>query len=110
MPRIELELNEIPPGRPLRLEHLETPIVIIRDGNRVVAYLDRCPHAYWPLSEGEIDGGVLHCLGHGWQFDIATGRCLNAPAYCLKPFSVTLSAESVLIEWEAGSMERGARS
>jgi nitrite reductase/ring-hydroxylating ferredoxin subunit len=100
MPRIEVSLNEVPFERPFRLEHLGTPIVIIRKGNSVAAYLDRCPHAQWPLSEGEIDGGVLHCSGHGWQFDLVTGRCLNAPAYRLKRFSVRFSGESVLVDWE----------
>jgi nitrite reductase/ring-hydroxylating ferredoxin subunit len=105
MPRIEFKLSEIPPEKPFRPQHLETPIVLIREGSRVMAYLDRCPHAHWPLSEGEIDGGVLHCLGHGWQFDVVTGRCLNAPAYRLKPFSVTLSGDSVLIEWEEADLK-----
>ena len=34
MPRIELKLNEIPFERPFRLEHLGTPIVLIRDGKQ----------------------------------------------------------------------------
>jgi len=105
MPRIELKLSEIPLERPFRFEHLGTPIALIRTGSNVAAYLDRCPHAQWPVSEGEIDNGILHCPGHGWQFDIVTGRCLNAPAYRLKPFSVTFSAESVLIEWEEADLK-----
>jgi nitrite reductase/ring-hydroxylating ferredoxin subunit len=105
MPRIEVKLNEIPAERPFRLEHLETPIVLIRDGDRVAAYLDRCPHAHWPLSAGEIDKGVLCCAGHGWQFDIVTGRCLNAPAYRLKPLGVTLSGDIVLVDWEEADLK-----
>jgi UDP-MurNAc hydroxylase len=26
-----------------------------------------------------IDGNVLTCQMHGWQFDLATGRCLTSP-------------------------------
>ena len=100
MPRIELKLNEIPSERPFRMDHVETPIVLIRHGNSVAAYLDRCPHAHWPLSEGEVENGILHCVGHGWQFDVVTGRCLNAPAYRLTSFSVTVSGDSVRIDWE----------
>jgi nitrite reductase/ring-hydroxylating ferredoxin subunit len=100
MPRIEHKLNEIPFDRPFRLEHLGTPIVLIRKGDSVAAYLDRCPHAHWPLSEGEIVNGTLHCAGHGWEFDVLTGRCINAPAYSLKGFSVTVSIGNVVIEWE----------
>jgi nitrite reductase/ring-hydroxylating ferredoxin subunit len=104
MPRIDVKLDKIPFEIPFRLEHLGTPIVLIRNGNSVAAYLDRCPHAHWPLSEGEISSGILHCAGHGWQFDVVTGRCLNAPVYGLKPFSVTLSGDSVVVEWEEADL------
>jgi nitrite reductase (NADH) small subunit len=105
MPRIDVKLNKIPPETLVRVEHMGTPIVLIRKGNNVAAYLDRCPHAHWPLSEGEINCGILQCAGHGWQFDVVTGRCLNSPAYHLKPFSVTLSGDSVLIEWDDSDLK-----
>jgi UDP-MurNAc hydroxylase len=38
-----------------------------------------CPHRRADLSIfGEVDGGILTCALHGWQFDLETGRCLTA--------------------------------
>jgi len=38
-----------------------------------------CPHRQADLSVfGEIEDGVLTCHLHGWQFALATGRCLTA--------------------------------
>jgi UDP-MurNAc hydroxylase len=38
-----------------------------------------CPHRRADLSIfGEVDGGILTCALHGWQFDLRTGRCLTA--------------------------------
>lgn len=38
-----------------------------------------CPHAGEDLSHGAvIRDGVLRCLGHNFDFDLATGECLNA--------------------------------
>jgi UDP-MurNAc hydroxylase len=38
-----------------------------------------CPHAGDDLSHGAIiRDGVLRCLGHNFDFDLATGECLNA--------------------------------
>ena len=99
MPYIDVELDGIPLDRPLRLEHAGIAIVVIRTRDGVTAFHDSCPHAHWPISEGEVTDGVLECPGHGWQFDVATGRCLNAPAYCLQPLSVARRAESIRIEW-----------
>ncbi len=39
----------------------------------------RCPHLQGDLSRfGRVCDGVLTCLVHGWQFDLATGRCLTS--------------------------------
>ena len=38
-----------------------------------------CPHAGEDLAIGSaISGGVIRCLGHNLEFDLATGACLNA--------------------------------
>lgn len=53
-------------------------IAIHADGNN---YLVRryCPHAGIDLLDaGEVlPGGILRCLGHHYEFDLETGRCLN---------------------------------
>ncbi len=39
----------------------------------------RCPHLKADLTRfGTVDDGVLTCAMHGWQFDLATGRCLTS--------------------------------
>jgi UDP-MurNAc hydroxylase len=42
--------------------------------------IDRyCPHAGEDLTEGAVtEGGVLRCLAHNFEFDLATGACRNA--------------------------------
>ena len=38
-----------------------------------------CPHAGGPLGEGVLQGNIVTCPWHGWQFDVVSGRhCLNA--------------------------------
>lgn len=48
------------------------------------AWLNRCPHARWPLDtfNGRFlftDDGALICAAHGALFDTASGRCLGGP-------------------------------
>jgi len=41
----------------------------------------RCPHLRGDLSRfGVTDGTTLTCTMHGWQYDLATGRCLTSEA------------------------------
>lgn len=78
-------------------------LVILRTESQISAYEDVCPHAFWPLSEGIVRDGVLECPGHGWEFSVSTGHCLNAPAYCLTPVSLHVSGEQIHLEWEVNA-------
>jgi nitrite reductase/ring-hydroxylating ferredoxin subunit len=100
MPHIEIKIDEIPPEMPVCLKHDRAAIVVIQTKDGVSAFHDRCPHAQWPISDGEITDGILVCPGHGWQFNVTTGQCLNSPAYQLKPLSVVVYNESIYIEWD----------
>ena len=38
-----------------------------------------CSHAGGPLAEGRVEGGVVTCPWHGWQYQLASGHhCLNS--------------------------------
>jgi UDP-MurNAc hydroxylase len=48
----------------------------------------RCPHRNADLSRfGELDGEILTCQMHGWQFDLSTGRCLTSAAHKIRAVS-----------------------
>jgi UDP-MurNAc hydroxylase len=45
----------------------------------------RCPHLKADLSRfAVIDGNVLTCQMHGWQFDLDTGRCLTSADHAIR--------------------------
>jgi nitrite reductase (NADH) small subunit len=57
-----------------------------------------CPHAGGPLGEGFLNGSVVTCPWHGWQFDVTTGRhCLNARIEHTT-FPVKVEGDAVLVE------------
>ena len=103
MPTANLPLSDFALNVPVRVEREGMNLVVIRLENEIVAYEDVCPHASWPLSEGSVRDGVLECPGHGWEFSVANGRCLNAPSYCLSRIAGSIEAESLRLEWEAKS-------
>jgi nitrite reductase/ring-hydroxylating ferredoxin subunit len=69
-------LAEFPSGAPvLRKDHDGRRYACVRDGDRVHAIDDRCPHQGYPLSQGSVRDGVLTCEWHNWKFEMATGAC-----------------------------------
>ena len=109
MRRIEIPLGEVPADRPVRVEHGEVGVVVVRTVEGIRAFEDSCPHAQWRLSDGELINGVLECPGHGWEFTSSTGRCVNVPAYCLKRFSVTVRNDVIEIDIDTTVDERNER-
>lgn len=43
------------------------------------AFRDVCPHMMFPLSVGQVEGSTLECAGHGWRFNIKTGKAIYPP-------------------------------
>ncbi|MGD2136316.1 MAG: non-heme iron oxygenase ferredoxin subunit [Gemmatimonadales bacterium] len=57
------------------------PVCLVRDGDTIYAFEDRCTHADFPLSDGDlVDECVIECALHGAQFDIRNGEVLEQPA------------------------------
>ncbi|HEY4569266.1 MAG TPA: Rieske 2Fe-2S domain-containing protein, partial [Kribbella sp.] len=51
----------------------------ITAGGRQLRVNRYCPHAGEDLAEtGVVVNGVLRCLGHNFEFDLTSGKCLNA--------------------------------
>jgi UDP-MurNAc hydroxylase len=49
----------------------------------------RCPHKGADLSRfGEVDGCVLTCTMHGWQWNLDSGTCLNADGHEIRARSL----------------------
>ncbi len=50
----------------------------------------RCPHMKADLSRfGVGEGGILTCQQHGWQWELATGRCLTSAGHELSATPIT---------------------
>lgn len=60
----------LPDGREIALFNID---------HKIFALDNACPHMGGPLGEGELEGCIVTCPWHGWQFDVKTGACINMP-------------------------------
>jgi len=68
------------PGALLAVKAEDTGIVLANVEGTLYALQDRCSHANFPLSDGELEGTRLECMYHGAGFDVCDGRALSMPA------------------------------
>jgi nitrite reductase/ring-hydroxylating ferredoxin subunit len=67
------KLDELERSGRLVVRGRHRPVLVVHDGNRVVALDDRCPHMGFPLDRGRIEDGILTCPWHHARFDVASG-------------------------------------
>lgn len=73
-------VEDVPEGAMLGVEVDGVNIVLANQAGEVFALLDRCTHEDFPLSDGELEGGMITCLLHGARFDLKTGAVRALPA------------------------------
>lgn len=57
-----------------------------------------CAHAGGPLGKGTLDGNVVTCPWHGWQYDVVTGKNCLTETICQASWPVTVEDGHVCIE------------
>lgn len=71
--------REVTQGQLLAREIASEPLVLFRDPEgRAAALLDRCPHRFFPLSQGNCTERGVRCGYHGMTFG-ADGKCTHIP-------------------------------
>ncbi len=90
----ELPLDQ---GRCVRVG--ECYVGLYRVGDRVFAMDDACPHAGYPLHEGPLEGSVVTCNGHGWEYDVVTGLPPDGFGdYPIRRYAVRLEGDEVWVD------------
>lgn len=63
-------------------------ILLIKAEGRLHAVCADCPHQDTPLAEGMLEGTVLTCPLHYWQWDIRTGEEIGVAELPLEIFEL----------------------
>jgi nitrite reductase/ring-hydroxylating ferredoxin subunit len=48
-------------------------VVVAKFKGRLYAFDALCPHAQGPMERSEVDGAIVSCPLHAWQFDLDNG-------------------------------------
>jgi toluene monooxygenase system ferredoxin subunit len=73
-------------------------VLIVKLDGTVRAYEDRCAHLGVPLSEGKLEGHVLTCAAHHYEYDARTGQGINPRAACMTCLPVRIDGGQVLVD------------
>jgi nitrite reductase/ring-hydroxylating ferredoxin subunit len=81
---------DVPVGQGTRVEVGGRGVALFNaGGGRFFACGAVCPHEDGPLAEGWLEGDLVVCPWHGYDFDLTSGRCrvdddLGIPVYAVR--------------------------
>ena len=94
------ELADIEPGRGVVRLVNGTEIAVMRDGDRVFALGNLCPHRGGQIGDGHVEDGKAICPLHAWDFDLQTGISPFNPADSLPTYPARIRDGAVEIDAE----------
>jgi nitrite reductase (NADH) small subunit len=90
-------ISEIPAGKIAEVKVSEKCVALANVGGKFYAISGICLHQGGPLGEGELDGAVVMCPWHGWQFDVTTGKVAANQGMGVETYAVEVRGNDVFI-------------
>jgi len=94
--------DDIAPNSAARIDLEGHRIAVVRIGDDVYAIGDRCSHADYSLSEGEVfaEGCRIECFKHGSTFSLLTGEPDSFPATRPVPvYDVRVVEDDIVVDF-----------
>ena len=90
--------DEIPTGTGLEVTAGGRVIALFKTAEGIRAIDGICAHAGGPIGKGTLNGTVVTCPWHGWQYDVETGTHCLTPQICQQSFVVEVEGDDVFVQ------------
>jgi nitrite reductase (NADH) small subunit len=57
-----------------------------------------CLHRGGPLGDGPLEGKIVTCPWHGWQYDVTTGKVVQNAAVAVASYPVEVRGADVFVD------------
>jgi nitrite reductase (NADH) small subunit len=94
-------LDELPQGTLLEIVQGNDLYALCNVAGEVRAMSGTCPHHGGPLGQGALEGSIVTCPWHAWQFDTRTGACSFNDALRIPTYAVRVEAGEILVDLPA---------
>jgi len=89
--------TDVEPGHGIVAEVNGKTLAIFNVDGTFHAIDNTCIHRGGPLGEGDLEGSVVTCPWHGWQYDVTTGACVANPVAKVERYEVKVEGTDVKV-------------
>ncbi len=90
--------EDVPTHTGLSVDAEGQAIALYKVDGQVYALAGVCPHAGGPLAEGSLNGCLVMCPWHGWEFNVKTGLCDFNPDMGTKTYPVKEENGAIFVQ------------
>jgi nitrite reductase/ring-hydroxylating ferredoxin subunit len=93
-----IDLKDLTDRQPTLATVGRREVFVYKKGAEVFALGNECPHQGGMLCDGWVEGEIVTCPLHGWEFDLRTGACMTVPGESVPRFRVSVEDGAVFVE------------
>jgi nitrite reductase (NADH) small subunit len=93
-----VKASEVAPGSIREVPLGGTTIALANVGGSFYALNNTCLHRGGPLGQGALEGKVLTCPWHGWQYDVTTGKTTMNPYAGVPCYPTEVRGDEVFVD------------
>lgn len=95
------KVNEMPPGT-AREFHANGKVIALFNVNGDFHAIDNtCLHRGGPLGQGPLEGEVVTCPWHGWQYNVTTGASVFNEQIKVATYEVKVEGDDIVVGFDA---------
>jgi nitrite reductase (NADH) small subunit len=90
-------LSELEAGSCKAVEACGKTIALFNVGGTIYALDNTCLHRGGPLGEGILEGSVVTCPWHMWEYNVCTGEKIDSPDIKVASYPVQVDGNDVKV-------------
>ena len=90
--------GDIPAGTIREVSVEGKALAVANVDGQFYAISNTCLHRGGPLGDGVLEGKVVTCPWHGWQYDVTTGKVSQDPTVGVDRYSIEVRGEDLYVD------------
>lgn len=92
------KIAEVAAGTIHQFQVAGTAVALANVEGKFYAINDVCVHRGGPLGEGELEGKVVTCPWHGWQYDVSTGKVTQNLSMGVACYTTEVRGDEIFVD------------
>lgn len=91
------DLKEVAPGTSRLVNASGRDLALFNVNGEIFCLDNTCLHRGGPLAEGSLDGEIVTCPWHGWQYNVRSGELQIDPSVRIATYPVQVEGNEIKV-------------